>query len=42
MGIHEVGVRKAIMRNLEVYRAEEMAAAKKLAMEVRVYISVIS
>lgn len=33
MGVHEVGVRKAMMRNLEVYRAEEVAAAKKLEME---------
>ena len=38
MGVHEVGIRKAIMRNLEVYRAEEVAAAKKLEMEVRILV----
>ena len=28
MGIHEVGVRKDIMRNLEVYRADECSSSK--------------
>ena len=28
MGIHEVGVRKDIMRNLEAYRADECSSSK--------------
>ena len=42
MGIHEVGVRKDIMRNLEAYRADECSLSKISPEKVNIIVQLSS